>query len=839
MNSGVLFFTVIGLTCAMVVATGFTLAATPTAEQIQMFEQMSPEQRTAALELLRKQGGGLQTQQPLEQPLIVKPRVVGSDSAVEQHTADAADVATLAEDSASQSVNQQLKQFGYDLFAGAPTTFAPATDIPIPADYVVGPGDTVQVQLFGKDNVQHNLVVTREGELNFPGIGPISVAGQRFARLREDLQNRVSRQMIGVKASITMGPLRSMRIFVLGDVFRPGSYLVSGLSTMSHALFVSGGIRLIGSLRDVQLKRRGKIVQRMDLYDLLLSGDTSADTRLLPGDVIFVPPIGRTVGVGGEVRRPAIYELKDEKSVGDVLHMAGGTLPTAYPEAVQLERINSRRERTLVDLDLSKAAGVSAKVKDGDVLRIYSVLERMEDIVLVSGHVDRPGGYQWRKGLRISDLIASVNDLLPRPELDYAVVKRELLPDRRLEIISTQLGRAIAHPSSADNLTLEPRDELIVFGLAEDRAETLKPVIKQLRQQARAQDPERVSVVNGNVMHPGEYPLEGGMRVSDLIRAGGGLNQQAYILEAEITRFDIVAGKFQQIAHIGVDLAQALAGDLEANFPINPQDHLTIKQLPKWGEREYVDIGGEVRFPGRYPISKGETLGSVLMRAGGLTELAFADGAVFTRKELRAKEQEQLDKLAKRLEADIAAATVQRTAEGGEQNQQQALAAADELLKSLQSSEAVGRMVINFPTIVAAVGEDQAVKEDIVLKHEDKLIVPSFKQEVSVLGEVFFPTSHIYQEHLRKDDYIRLSGGMTRRGDHKLTYVVHANGAVIGGKKGFFRFLKKRPPMKPGDTIVVPIDVDRVRPLALWTSVSQIVYQLALAAASANAVGVF
>src|SRR5690606_21784726 len=204
------------------------------------------------------------------------------------------------------------------------TTFAPATDVPVPADYIVGPGDTIEVQLIGNTKGRYSLVVGRDGQINFPELGPIAVAGRRFTEVRDDLEARVREQMIGTQASISIGELRSIRVFVLGDAQTPGSYTVSGLSTITNALFVSGGVKRIGSLRNIQLKRNGRTVTTLDLYDLLLRGDTSADVRLLPGDVIFVPPIGRTVSLVGEVRRPAIYELKDETTVSELLELGGG-----------------------------------------------------------------------------------------------------------------------------------------------------------------------------------------------------------------------------------------------------------------------------------------------------------------------------------------------------------------------------------------------------------------------------------------------------------------------------------------------------------------------------------
>ncbi|HIJ31413.1 MAG TPA: polysaccharide export protein, partial [Gammaproteobacteria bacterium] len=288
-----------------------SLTAAPTDEQIRQFMNLSPAQQAAAkASYLGSNAGSGGGAQPLDTPENVLPIVNQSTSQIEQAAKESTDQVTLAEKKEEKAIKGQLRQFGYDLFAGQATTFAPVSDIPVPSEYVIGPGDTLQIFLFGKENIEHQLQVSREGELNFPGIGPIQVAGMRFDELKSSLNQRIAQQMIGVRASITLGRLRSIRVFILGDVQRPGSYTVSALSTMTNALFVSGGVTKIGSLRNIQLKRQGKVVTTLDLYDLLLKGDTSQDARIQPGDVLFVPPVGEVVGIGGEVRRPALYELE-------------------------------------------------------------------------------------------------------------------------------------------------------------------------------------------------------------------------------------------------------------------------------------------------------------------------------------------------------------------------------------------------------------------------------------------------------------------------------------------------------------------------------------------------
>lgn len=938
-------------------------SAAPTPEQIKMFQQLSPAQQQQAIQAYQsgQTGAGAVTaekplpEQSTPEPDVVQPRQAVTDKKIEQAVAEGANAPTLSEPKSEKNIKEPLKQFGYDLFAGTPTTFAPATDIPIPSDYIVGPGDNIQVQLFGKDNAEYDLVVSREGMLRFPGLGPVSVAGLKFDELKQSLQARIKRQMIGVKANITMGALRSIRVFVLGDVIRPGSYTVSALSNMTNALFVSGGIKPIGSLRNIQLKRSGKMITELDLYDLLLRGDTSGDKRLQPGDVIFVPSIGKTVGVAGEVRRPAIYELKNEQSIGDALTFAGGMLPTAYPKVSQLERITATGERTLLDIDATNENDLRQPLRDGDVVRVYSILEKMENIVLLSGHVQRPGGFQWHQGMRLLDIVPSVDDLLPKPDLEYVIIKREVQPDRHIEVVTTRYSAAQKDKTSAYNTVLKPRDEIIFFGLDDNRQtdikdiidqlkkqerynkpalvvgvhgnvrypgdypysqhmrvsdllraaydikprtdlnysvltqeklgggfietkvvalkniiyragavedielspkdnlyvfdmdgqrqELLKPVIDQLKEQAKVNEPANVVSINGLVKEPGDYPLANNMIVSDLVTAAGGLTESAYSLGAELSRFQVIDGQYREVKHYSITQSQIFDNNITDGLKLEPFDRLQISRVPLWAEHQNIEIRGEVKFPGVYTFHRGETLKDVVERAGGLTDQAFPEGAVFTREELRIREQQQIDQMASRLESDIAASSLEQSQDLTKQKTQslpdtQSVALANSLLKQLRNTKALGRLVINLKSLLVMANHDEVNEtQHILLKDGDKLYIPQKTQEVTIIGEVQQSTSHLYSPDLNRDDYVNLSGGTTYKADKNRIYIVRANGAVVSEENTSWYESSKA--VHPGDTIVVPLDADRMRPLTLWTNVTQIIYQLGIAAAAWQTVGVF
>jgi protein involved in polysaccharide export with SLBB domain len=738
---------------------------------------------------------------------------------------------------------ESLKPFGYDLFDNPPSTFAPMTSIPLPADYVVGAGDDLEVDLYGNQDRSFTLTVGRDGRVTFPQLGPINVAGQRFLSVKEEIEGRVARQMIGVKANVSMGYTRAIRVFVLGEAQVAGTYTVSGLATITSALYAAGGIKRIGSLRDIQLKRQGQVIRHLDLYDLLIRGDTTDDARLLPGDAIFIPPVGATVSVEGEVHRPAIYELRREGNVGDLVLLAGGLTPDAEPTSAMITRIDEREQRVVVRVDLTAAAGRTLDLRNGDALRVARLRPTLDSGVVLQGHVYTPGSVAFRQGMRLTDVIHSVEELRPNADLHYVLVRREMAPDRRIEAFSADLGRALAGPGGPDDIALAPRDRIIVFDLESGRDRVIQPLLTELQMQSNFGQPAEVVRVNGRVKVPGEYPLEPKMRVSDLVRAGGSLSEAAYGGQAELARYTIVNGSERQTDLIPIDLAAALKGDPKADLELQPFDSLSVKELSLWGDQEQVTLRGQVRFPGVYTIKQGETLKSVLQRAGGLSEYAFPQGSVFTRLELKQREQQQLDMLAQRTQSDITAMALQGAAagtvngNGGGGSGTTALAVGQSLLQQLKAVTAVGRLVINVPGLMAKPAGSQ---DDVVLRNGDQLLVPRFQQEVTVIGEVQSTTSHLYRSSLSRDDYIQLSGGMTRRADTSKIYVVRADGSVVAGESAhFFRAGSQGPGIRAGDTIVVPMNTEKLPAITEWQAITQILYNLAVATAAVHAVGVF
>ncbi|WP_425467782.1 SLBB domain-containing protein [Pleionea sediminis] len=689
--------------------------------------------------------------------------------------------------------------------------------MPVPVNYIIGPGDTLEIQLFGKMSQQLSLLVNRDGQINFPELGPISLTGLSFSEAKQLLHKRIKEQMIGVDAAISLGELRSIQVFILGEAYKPGSYTVSSLSTMTNALFVSGGINDIGSLRNIQLKRSGQLVSSLDLYDLLMRGDTSNDARLFPGDVIYIPPVGKTASINGAVKRPAIYELKNEKDVKDLVRLAGGLSATAYKNEAQLTRINESGFTTVLEVNLPHKSTLD--LKSGDSLVVQERVDVNRQSVKLSGHVYRPKKVAWRPNLKVSDLVQSFDTFKPLPQLDSAILLRKTLPLYSLDIEVVNLSEALSNKSSTANKVLNPQDELIILGYSEERDSVLEPVIEMLKKQASSKHSTKTISVSGMVRYPGEYPLANNMTVSELIKLAGGLAESAYTLSGEVTRVSLKDPEKTSIKHFVISLDQG--SNESESFILQSRDVLNIRQRPEFREFASVEVMGEVKFPGTYRIKKGETLKDLMKRAGGFTDFAHIEAAVFTRVELKERETKQLKELRERLKSDIANSQLEQSNTGKNAN----LSSLEQLMESLGTTEALGRLVVDLKEILSS------DSENVILKDGDILVIPSFRQEVSVVGEVQYPTSHLYNSDLSFEEYIERSGGETDKADDERIYIVKADGSVVlPYKSGWINATGVS--IEPGDTIVVPLDVDATNDLALWTNVSQIVYQLALGAAA-------
>ncbi|MHA2763594.1 SLBB domain-containing protein [Vibrio harveyi] len=865
-----------------------TNAQTPTPEQIQMFKNLPADQQQA---LASKYGvsipsGASSQPSSYQNPQVVEQRPVAS-SATEAKVNDA------------EKDEQGLKRFGLDLFAGSPTTFAPISDVPVPADYTVGAGDEIVIQLFGKENTTHRLRVNRAGIINFPSLGPVQVAGMTFSDVRDSLNQRVKEQMIGVRSDISLGEMRTMQVFVMGDAYKPGAYTVSALTTISQAIYYSGGFSESGALRNVQLKRNGQVIRKLDMYDLLLKGDARNDVRLLPGDVVFIGALANTISIDGEVNRPAIYEINPGETYKQAIQMAGGFTANAYSDQIEVKRYAAKGARDALTLNFNQSNDQQTKVKDGDAVNVLKKSEELTRYVQIEGDVRHPGFIEWKSGLRIADLFQSVDTSFnSTADVSYAVVVREINLQRDIEVYQVNLANAILSPTSKDNLKLNSRDRVLVFNrfnnedldtladqetitkaktleqaqlqaqqeqlkeqevmsssvvvssaaslekgskqpkivfrgkeITKDDFEALKqntrrtllaPVLLQLQQQSRLGLAPQIAEVFGEVKHPGRYPITPRMTISTLIEAAGGLTYNAFTINAELARTVINSKDERASTDVErIDLRQAIQGSTADDAIIVGRDRLNILEKPNVKLQSTVTLQGEVRFPGTYTVRQGETLGELLERAGGLTEFAHPQGAIFTREALRLQEQKLLNQYA----ADMRAETAKKTFRA-DSNMGSVISDPDKTLKFVEEasrSKALGRMVVQLNRIL----KDER-SADFMLEDGDFLFVPTFRNTVSIMGEVQVPITYLLDNKLDVDDYLNKAGGAKKQADEDRIFVVRADGSVYKPTSGYW-FGNNHEELKAGDTIVVPIDTDYRDALSTWTAATQILYQTGVA----------
>ncbi|NIB39715.1 polysialic acid transporter [Pseudomaricurvus alkylphenolicus] len=548
---------------------------------------------------------------------------------------------SLAETQQDQIMTSDLSLFGYDIFSDVPTTFAPVEGIPVPASYIIGPGDTLIVQLYGKLNVEYKLVVTRDGHILIPEYGPVKVAGLGFDESERLITEGFERRVIGVRAVVTMGALRTVQIRLAGDVVKPGIYTVGGLSTLIDALLSTGGVQTTGSLRNIQLIRGSERVANLDLYDLLLKGHSGQDIYLAHNDTIFVPPIGPVVYVGGEVQRPAIYELRGETSVGQMIDMAGGLLPTASLKDSHIERIEEGGFRSLLDFSNANDEMAIRKmgVSNGDFLRVLALEDQLRDVVLLSGQVQRPGGYQYREGMRISDLIDSARALLPGADMEFLLIKREQRETLLNHVLYTNLLKVLETPGGEADLLLQPRDQVQVFNLAQEREKALASVVRNLELQATDYRPARVVELRGALRFSGRLPLQEGARLLDVVALGGGLSVGADLhygvlartrhpsSEVEIHSFSLRAARQSPTSEHNPFVSPGdrlyFFFEKQARSSLLVNEVKRLREQARYGADEnLVTILGEVQHGGVYPRVPEMRASDLLCAAGGLTRKA-------------------------------------------------------------------------------------------------------------------------------------------------------------------------------------------------------------------------
>jgi|WetSurMetagenome_2_1015567.scaffolds.fasta_scaffold00220_8 protein involved in polysaccharide export with SLBB domain len=674
------------------------------------------------------------------------------------------------------SLLRTLTVFGLDLFTGAkPSTFVPADYGATPADYVVGTGDEVVVFLWGRINEgEYRLRVDHDGKINIPRIGPIAVAGLPFNALQKNILDRVQ-NIEGVQATVSLGELRSIGVFVVGEVKAPGYYTVSGLSSVTNVLFAAGGPSRRGSFRNVQIKRNGAVVATVDLYDFLLSGKDNANVRLKSGDVVMVPIARRMVAVAGNVRRSALYEIKSNASLKEALGLAGGISPAGWGSRIQIERFKDNAMQVVLDLTTETPQAVpDFEVQDGDVIKVFPVVEKNKNAVYLSGNVTRPGKYEYKPGMRLSDILPDFDALLPETYLAYALILRQEPPTFESRLVPFNLKDGLADHASPGNVVLRPRDEVIIY--SRDYFE-----------------PDRTVYIDGAVTTPGKQKLLDNMKIRDLIIKAGGPTEDASPTHGELYRRTF-NGELVQTEKIDFCVSCALDGDSASNISLRKSDRVYLRTKKGWQEECRVVLKGEFMFPGEYVILEKETMGHLIERAGGFTSEAYLPAAVVTRASVKILEQKRVEEYINRLEGDAIKMSTELAAKGQQVSEAQGLLAQQEaLFGKLKALEPIGRIVIDLTRLSAY--------RDFILENGDTITVPKPSGTVSVIGEVFNPaTFRLDADRIRASDYLEMAGGFKETADRKNIYIARANGSIVSNKKADVLSL----PLLPGDVVVVP-----------------------------------
>ncbi len=807
----------------------------------------------------------------------------------------------------ANSTGKMLPIYGAKLFRNPPSTFAPANQVPVTPDYVIGPNDELLIQAWGQVTLNSRFVVSRAGEILIPQVGTVHVAGLRFDQVQPFLKAQMGKLFRNFDLSVNMGQLKSIQVFVVGQARRPGSWTISSLSTLVNAIFVTGGPTPQGSLRHIQLKRAGKQLVDFDLYDLLLRGDKSNDLPLLPGDVIYIPPVGPQVAVAGSVKVPAIYELKaaDSNTISDVLELAAGLTNVASGEKVRLERVDQRQMRSITEVPLD-ARGMATVLEDGDLLELVAVANQYKDAVTLRGNVANPGRYGWKPGMRIRDLLPNKEALITR---DYWLKRSQLgqpmmtyvptcLPLNPYGIPNLRYGVPVGEGGEDPYWQYSSMRNAYLTGLpvasGDSSVNYFSDGVSLPRSAAgvsgvdgnlqRATDggldcgkPNEVSTYLNNLYavqtNAQQMQTQGSMQGTTLPMQDTTTSNRMSTASASLgtTVSNATAGQFlpkndiklnepdidwsyavierQSKANLTTSLLPfnlgrvVLEGDASQNLELLPGDVVTIFskadiRVPQSQQTRFVRLEGEFVSSGIYSVRPGETLRQLVQRAGGLTPEAYLYGSEFTRESTRRVQQQRLNEYVDQIA--LQANTAATNNAGAAINAQDVAAAAAQraqaqnIITNLRQARATGRIVLELPPDASDISQ----LPDLPLEDGDRFIVPRVPSTVSVDGAVYNQNSFLYDPHRRLGDYMRLAGGANRDADKNRAYVIRAGGAVIS--KQYSSSLRgsgfDSVRLYPGDTVVIPLNLDKGKTMRLIVDIAQIVGQFGIAIAAANTV---
>ncbi len=785
---------------------GDSLSLTPMAHAVQLDspKKLSPSDLQRIYQQMDKQGnGGLQT--PNGDSLA-------NEKSQKQETSQPTKVPSKLEQqyrvAYGSPLSGNLTQFGYNLFENASVK---TSNLAIPSpDYLIGPGDKLRIRLWGADvDAEFIGIVERDGSINVPKIGIIAIAGTPYGKVDALIRSEAGKYVQGINVSVSLVELRSLEIYVVGPVNKPGLHMVPAFSTVFDALIAAQGVKKSGSLRNIEIYRQGKLLGQFDLYDLLLHGRQKTDIMLGNRDVVFVARLGKTAAVAGAVGEEAIFELKGEDTLGELLDLSGGTLPQASGGRLYLRRYVDNHEFTVKDIDTLALADDWRRtpILDGDLLELEFLPEGMPQVVTLTGHVWKPAVFQFRSGMQLSELFPAEEVLMPGAVTSFAILQRynsEFASYVAQRFPLTQLF------SGQFDLPLEPHDKVEV--LSREKIGITEEV-----------------TISGAVWQPGQIPFSKGLTLGGLVAMSGGEKFGANMQAIELSRQVIEEGRVL-VRHHTLDFAT------QKDFVLLPFDYVFVRQLNRATDIQTVSISGEVKYPGEYRIKEGERLSQVIERAGGYLPSAYFFGAKFLSERAQKVQQQSINDLLEELELRSQQAMLSQTQIAVSKESADAAHLAQQALtnvvEKLKKVRAEGRVAIFLADLQTFKGSTY----DFFVEDGDALHIPAKPNFVSAIGSVYSPNSYHYEPNRTVDFYLNRCGGPTKNADEDYIYILKANGEVMSKAQGgmlFSRFSSYR--LMPGDTLVVPEDFERVPYLRIVKDVADIVFKIATTAGVAIA----
>jgi protein involved in polysaccharide export with SLBB domain len=726
---------------------------------------------------------------------------------------------------AEDEAGHPLQVFGRKLFDEVPTTFAPLDRIPVPANYVLGPGDELLIHVWGKIDLDTRVTVDRNGQIFVPTVGTMTVAGLRYEQLQSFLHSAIAALYKDFDLNVTLGQLRSIQVFVLGSARQPGVYTISSLSTLVNALFTSGGPSATGSMRHIQLRRNDQVITEFDLYDLLRKGDKSHDVQLLPGDVIYIPPAGQQVAIIGSVNEPGIYEIKGDETVASALSDAGGATNLADEDRVLLERIENHEGRQVESFAMDDS-GLKRTLRDGDLLRFYPLSPRFDNAVTLRGNVGQPGRYAWHDGMRVSDLIPNRQFLLSR---DYWNQQNFLVPERIAHPFglapnqfNPQTGTNVQTPTNAPN-GMNPQNGFNQQP-GTNQQSTTNPQTSPTNQAGPNIQPG-INTQNGVNPQSGVNPRTGanqqtGTSQQTEINAQNEAIQHSAASFAAARNGEEINWDYAAIERldqhdlstrlIAFNLANAIDDRASTdNVVLQPGDVVTIfseKDIPLPVDKHaaFVRVDGEVNAPGIYRIGPGETLRDVVKRAGGLTPHSYLYASQLNRISTRRAEELEIRQSTSQMQRDLLARNAAASTVGASSNseQQAQLSAQQALIAQLAAVQPTGRVVLAMKPDASSVDDIPAFP----LEDGDTFYIPPELNTVQVSGAVYNENAFRYERRKKLLAYLNDAGGPTRQADTKRVFLIRADGTVISRQTrgDFWRSDFDKTTLLPGDAIIVP-----------------------------------